>query len=135
MAQVFLEEANARGEKQLAGFSPEALDRLDSYAWPGNIDELARMVAESHRRAGGPEVLPDDLPERFRWTAEAASRPRCKDETIVLDEFLGRIERELIRRALSRSKGNKAKAARLLGLTRPRLYRRMVQLGLEEGQS
>ncbi len=135
LAQVFLEEANARGGKQLAGFSPEALDRLDSYAWPGNIDELAQMVAESHRRAAGPEVLPDDLPERLRWAAEAVGRPRRKDETIVLDEFLGRIERELIRRALSRSKGNKAKAARLLGLTRPRLYRRMVQLGLEEGQS
>jgi DNA-binding NtrC family response regulator len=134
LAQVFLEEANARGGKQIAGFSPEALDRLDHYAWPGNIDELAQMVAESHRRAAGPEVLPEDLPERLRWAAEAASRPRRKDETIVLDEFLGRIERELIRRALSRSKGNKAKAARLLGLTRPRLYRRMVQLGLEEGQ-
>ena len=50
----------------------------------------------------------------------------------MLDEFLGRIERELVRRALGRAKGNKAKAARLLGLTRPRLYRRMVQLGLEQ---
>ena len=135
LAQVFVEEANARGGKQLAGFSPEALDRLDAYSWPGNIDELAQMVAESHRRADGPEILPDDLPERFRWVAEAATRPRRKEEAIVLDEFLGRIERELIRRALARAKGNKAKAARLLGLTRPRLYRRMVQLGLEEGDS
>ena len=48
-------------------------------------------------------------------------------------EFLGRVERELIRRALAQAKGNKAKAARLLGMTRPRLYRRLVQLGLEEG--
>ncbi len=133
LAQVFLEEANARGGKQLAGFSPEALDRLDAYSWPGNIDELAQMVAESQRRADGPEILPEHLPERLRWVAEAASRPRRKEEAIVLDEFLGRIERELIRRALGRAKGNKAKAARLLGLTRPRLYRRMVQLGLEQG--
>jgi hypothetical protein len=131
LAQVFLEEANARGGKQLAGFSPEALDRLDAYAWPGNIDELALMVAEGCARAAGPEVQPDDLPERLRWVAEAATQPRRKDEAIVLDEFLGRIERELIRRALARAKGNKARAARLLGLTRPRLYRRMVQLGLE----
>ena len=89
------------------------------------------MVAEGCRAAAGPEVQADDLPERLRWVAEAATRPRRKEEAIVLDEFLGRIERELIRRALARAKGNKARAARLLGLTRPRLYRRMVQLGLE----
>ena len=56
LAQVFLEEANARGGKQLGGFSPEALDRLDAYSWPGNIDELAQMVAESHAGAAGPLV-------------------------------------------------------------------------------
>ncbi len=50
----------------------------------------------------------------------------------MLDEFLARIEHELISRALSQAKGNKAKAARLLGMTRPRLYRRLLQLGLEK---
>ena len=73
----------------------------------------------------------DDLPERLHVAAQAAAVPRRVDETIVLDEYLGRVERELIRRALARAKGNKARAARLLGVTRPRLYRRMVQLGLE----
>ena len=131
LAQLFLEEANARGEKQLGGFTPEALDRLDAYSWPGNIDELVQVVRHCHQQAAGPQVRPDDLPERLRLEAETAGRPPRQADAIVLDEFLGRIERELIRRALARSKGNKAKAARLLGLTRPRLYRRMVQLGLE----
>jgi DNA-binding NtrC family response regulator len=135
LAQAFLEEINARGGRQLAGFTPEALDRLDTYAWPGNAAELAQVVTESHLRAAGLKITPDDLPERFRLAAEAAARPRRKDETIVLGEFLARIERELIRRALARAKGNKAKAARLLGLNRPRLYRRMQHLGLlEEGE-
>jgi DNA-binding NtrC family response regulator len=58
-------------------------------------------------------------------------QPRKAEETIVLDEYLACIERELLNRAMARSKGNKTKAARLLGLTRPRLYRRLVQLGLE----
>ncbi len=131
LAQLFLEERNAAGTRQIGGFSPAALDRLDAYHWPGNIDELAEVVTEAHRRAAGREIVPGDLPERLRLAAQAAAHPHRVDETIVLDEFLGRVERELIRRALARSKGNKARAARLLGVTRPRLYRRMLQLGLE----
>ncbi|MGA2065286.1 MAG: helix-turn-helix domain-containing protein [Thermoguttaceae bacterium] len=132
LAQSLLEEGNARGGTQLAGFAPEALDRLDAYAWPGNIDELAQAVAESRQRAAGPLIAAADLPERLRLAAEAEGRPRRKEETVPLDEFVARIQRELIRRALARAKGNKAKAARLLGLNRPRLYRRMAQLGLLE---
>jgi len=132
LAQLFLEDANSRGTKQVAGFSSEALDRLDGYPWPGNVDELAHMVAEAHQRAEGVQIRVGDLPERIRLAADAAAHPPRQEERIVLDEFLGRIERELIRRALARAKGNKTKAAKLLGMTRPRLYRRLVQLGLEE---
>jgi DNA-binding NtrC family response regulator len=130
LAQAMLEEQNARGGRQVGGFSPEALDRLCLYNWPGNVAELAQVVVESHARASAALVARDDLPERLRLAAEAAARPRRKEEPIQLDEFIAHIERELIRRALARAKGNKAKAARLLGLNRPRLYRRMVQLGL-----
>ena len=132
LAQAMVEDLNAQGEKQLSGFTPEALDRLDAYPWPGGLDELAAMVKEAHGRAEGPWIGPDDLPKRIHWAAGAAAHPRRPEETIVLDEFLAKVERELVRRALARSKGNKAKAARLLGLTRPRLYRRMVELGLAE---
>jgi transcriptional regulator with PAS, ATPase and Fis domain len=131
LAQLFLEERNAAGSRQIGGFSPAALDRLDAYGWPGNLDELRQVVAEGHQRAAGLYIDVKDLPERLHVAAQAAAQPRRTEETIVLDEYLGRVERELIRRALARAKGNKAKAARLLGVTRPRLYRRMVQLGLE----
>jgi DNA-binding NtrC family response regulator len=131
LAQLFLEECNVSGRRQIGGFSPAALDRLDAFPWPGNLDELAQAIAEAHRKAAGLEIGVEDLPERLRVAAQAAAAPRRVDETIVLDEYLGRVERELIRRALARAKGNKARAARLLGMTRPRLYRRMVQLGLE----
>lgn len=130
LAQMFLEECNT-AERQLAGFSPAALNAFDAYAWPGNVAELAAIVAESHRRASGPLVETADLPDCLKVAAQAAAHPRRVDEKIVLDEYLAEIERELIRRALARAKGNKARAARLLGVTRPRLYRRMVQLGLE----
>ena len=66
LAQLFLEERNAAGRRQIGGFTPAALDRLDAYSWPGNLDELAEMVAEAHRRASGPEIDVADLPERLR---------------------------------------------------------------------
>jgi len=132
LAQLFLEETNAHGTRQLGGFTHAALDALDAYPWPGNLDELAGVVADAHRRATGMEIDAKDLPEKLHWVAQAAAHPRRTEEKIVLDDYLARIERELIERALNRSKRNKAKAARLLGMTRPRLYRRMVQLGLEQ---
>jgi DNA-binding NtrC family response regulator len=132
LAQMFLEEYNAKHAKQLAGFTPEAIDQLYSYAWPGNLNELIETVSWACQHASGHEIGVDDLPEQLHLSTKSAAYPRRPEEKIVLDEYLGRVERELIRRALTRSKGNKAKAARLLGLTRPRLYRRMVQLGLEE---
>lgn len=132
LAQCFVEEANARGEKQLAGVSSEALDCLDSYSWPGNVEELAQVIQEAHRRAEGPEITLSDLPECVHLARSAAAHPRRAEETIVLEEFLGRIERELLTRALRRAKGNKTKAAKLLGMTRPKFYRRLLQLGLEE---
>ncbi|HEX7449003.1 MAG TPA: sigma 54-interacting transcriptional regulator [Pirellulales bacterium] len=130
-AQWFLEQANARSPRQVGGFSAEALDQLSGYRWPGDLSELEAVVNEAHSRAESHEITPRDLPTRLVLAAEAAARPRKPEETIVLEDLLAAIERELIERALKRSKGNKTKAARLLGLTRPRLYRRLVQLGLE----
>jgi transcriptional regulator with AAA-type ATPase domain len=132
LAQAFLEDANAEGIKQLGGFSTDALDQMLVYPWPGNVDELRALVREAHDRARGGEVTARDLPEKIEWTADATAHPRRSDDPIVLEEFLAGVEKELITRALRRAKGNKSKAARLLGLTRPRLYRRLIQLGLEK---
>jgi DNA-binding NtrC family response regulator len=132
LAQAFLEEANATSLKQLGRFTPEALDRLAAYPWPGNVDELAAMVREAHARAQAIEVDTPDLPQRIALAADAASHPPRREEAIELEEFLARVEKELIVRALRRAKGNKSKAAKLLGLSRPRLYRRLIQLGLEQ---
>ncbi len=132
LAQWFVEQANAQGDKQVLGFSPEAMDLLDAYAWPGNVDELIQVVHEAHQRCEGPEIGPADLSPKIHLAAGDAAHPRKSDEPIVLDEFLAKVERELLSRALARAKGNKSKAAKLLGMTRPRLYRRLVQSGLIE---
>ncbi|HVX59325.1 MAG TPA: helix-turn-helix domain-containing protein [Pirellulales bacterium] len=130
-AQWFVEQVNARSARQISGFSPESLDRLAGYHWPGDLDDLEALVAEVHARCEGAEILPRDLPPRVAWAADAMARPGKLEETIVLEEFLAKIERELIERALTQARGNKTKAARLLGMNRPRFYRRLVQLGFE----
>jgi DNA-binding NtrC family response regulator len=131
LAQFFVEEQNSQGDKQLRGLAPEAQDRLIAYAWPGDVAELRSSVNEACARAEGVEITSADLPARLSLAASATRRAPRGPETIILEDFLADIERELIERALREAKGNKARAARFLGLTRPRLYRRMVQLGLE----
>src|SRR5262249_17443143 len=130
LAQMFLEELNAAGGKQLRGFAADAMDRLTLYDWPGQIDELSAMVRQAFSQAEGYEITSADLPKQLRLAAEAARHPRPVVESIDLEKFMTQVEAELIERALRQAKQNKSQAARLLGMTRPRLYRRMVQLGL-----
>jgi transcriptional regulator with AAA-type ATPase domain len=130
LAQLFLEEHNAAGNRQLGGFAPAAMDELLQYAWPENVTELSVMVREACQRATGQLVQRADLPDRLHLAASADAHPRQAEESIDLDAFLAEIERELIERALQASRNNKTKAAELLGVNRPRLLRRLVQLGL-----
>lgn len=131
LAQFFLEQCNAAGRKQVERFSPEALDLLDHYHWPGDLVELEQFVRHAHAKTQGAIILPGDLPGRIQWTLDA-QRHRPRKPRIHLDAFLRRAEKELIARAMRLARGNRAKTARLLGISRPRLYRRMVLLGLVE---
>jgi DNA-binding NtrC family response regulator len=134
LAQMFLEDLNAQGGKQLRGFKLEAMDRLVLYDWPRQADELATITRQAFAQAEGFEITPGDLPKQLRLAAEAVRFSRQSPESIDLEKFMARVESELIDRALRQAKGNKSQAARLLGMTRPRLYRRMEQLGLDVGE-
>ena len=144
LAQWFLEQQNARAlledkkpgqpksdavMAQRSGFAADALDLLVLYHWPGNLDELTQVVTESHTNARGTLVRANDLPVRLHQSADAQTVSSA-EEQIDLENYLLSLELELIQRALKAARGNKAKAARLLGMTRPRLYRRLEQLGL-----
>jgi two-component system response regulator HydG len=135
LAQFFLEEFNTRGGKQLTGFAPEAVDLLLAYSWPKNVDELAETILRVCQHAAGPLVQVVDLPPRIHHAAEKEARPATEPEQIELDAYLATIETELLRRAMAQSRGNKTKAAELLGIHRARLIRRLVQLGLAPAAS
>ncbi len=130
LAQHFLEEQNAAGAKQLTGFQPAALELLAALPWKKNIDELSRAVHAAYERATGTRVTRSDFPDWVHLAQHDSAHAPRQENPIQLDAFLAEIEKELLQRALRRARGNKSRAAELLGLTRQRLLRRLVQLGL-----
>lgn len=133
LAQHFLEEANRSNAKQIGGFAGEVLSLFTKYNWPGNLAELFKVVRESHEAAAGELIQSADLPFRFRTGFDAQQVPPPDPEKpIPLESLLTEYETKLITEALRRCKQNKSQAADLLQINRPKLYRRMVVLGIEE---
>jgi DNA-binding NtrC family response regulator len=141
LAQTFLEQANQRTGWTCGGFTPQAMSVLQAYDWPGNLSELARVIDAAHdhlrSRTQAEKALPlidiDDLPASIRGHLGAAYLPPTASPAMKpLDELLTEIERRLIETALSRARQNKSRAAEFLGISRPRLYRRIKELNLPD---
>ena len=133
LAQHLLERANLRGGRQRNGFSADALRTLLSYDWPGNLRELGKVIDDAHRRGEADLIDGSDLPAAIRGNLASAYTPPPTPPTITpLDELLTQVERRLIETALHRARHNKSKAAELLGISRPRLYRRIKELSLPD---
>jgi DNA-binding NtrC family response regulator len=135
LAQFCLESCNERSPKQVGSFRSDALDLLMLYSWPGEVEQIKEVIAAAHNACSSHQILPADLPAVIHHAANAATHVRRQPERIVLDDLLAAIEMEAVVRALAQSRGNKSEAAELLGMTRPRFYRRLVQLGLAEGST
>jgi DNA-binding NtrC family response regulator len=141
LAQHFLERANQRTAARCAGFSPQAIAALLAYDWPGNLRELARVIevahGQLHARSSGARGMTTievgDLPTSIRGNLGAAYLPPPAPRPFKpLDELLTEIERRLIETALSKARQNKSRAAEFLGISRPRLYRRIKELNLPD---
>ena len=137
LAQHLLDRANERGGDQKTGFTPQALSALTAYDWPGNLRELARVIDYAHSQAGGPLVAIEDLPASIRGHLSDGYPSTPQTNAIKpLDELLTEVERRLIETGLKQARGNKSRAAELLGISRPRLYRRIKELNLpDDGES
>jgi DNA-binding NtrC family response regulator len=101
-----------------AVLAPAALARLVSHAWPGNVRELEHLLEQAMVLSSGGVIRADQLP---LITTPQASHFQTLEE----------LEVEQIRRALVASKGNKRQAARLLGIPRASLYRKLERFGIE----
>jgi transcriptional regulator with PAS, ATPase and Fis domain len=109
---------------------PAAMEVLAAQPWPGNLRELATVLDEAATVAGVGPVKRDHLPHDTRVRAgltKPAPAPPLK-----LKATLEAVEKRLVQVALARSGGNLTRAAELLGILRPQLYRRMEVFGLKE---
>lgn len=133
LAQHFLEQRNHDRRRQATGFSTEVWSQFEEYNWPGNLDELDEVIYEALCDSDGPVIRADHLPLRIRTGLDAQRLGSLMDGPLeALEPLMERVEREHIERALEQARGNKTKAASILKITRPSLYRRMEALGLSD---
>ena len=109
------------------------MQSLTDYDWPGNLDELRKTIESLAKKTLGELVTVDDLPDRFQHALQAQQIGGNSVPAIQLDQYLANIEKQLIERALSKADHNKARACKLLGISRAKLGRRIQQL--EIGQT
>ena len=132
LAQHFLEKYAGELGRPPMTMSQTAVRALMSYAWPGNIRQLENAVERAVAlSAGRAQVEVSDLPPEVQQ-AEAADLTfpslSFPDEGIDFERFIADIEREMIRRSLERTQGNKGAAARLLNLKRTTLVEKLKRL-------
>ena len=116
---------------------PDALDKIMAHHWPGNVRELENVIARAIVLAPGEIITPDSI----QITARPASGDAdWLDQVPVRDGYwpnIRKLENHLMKTALEQAKGNKAEAARILGVQRRLLYEKMSEIGLrvEDGNA
>ncbi|MGD0001925.1 MAG: sigma-54 dependent transcriptional regulator [Bryobacteraceae bacterium] len=127
LAHHFLEQHAVKYGRALPVFDASAVEALHAHRWPGNVRELQHVLERAVLLCRGDAIVAADLgleaPSRLANHAPGATAGVA---TLNLEQN----ERELIRRALDSSAGNVVEAARLLGLSRSGLYRRLQRYGL-----
>ena len=125
LAQHFLQRCGSRIGKSVCGFSTTAARRLMDYDWPGNIRELENCIERAVALCRLDEITINDLPPKL--LTEAPSQlvipTSSLDELTTIDE----LSQRYVRQVLAAVHGNKTQAARILGIDRRSLYRRLAE--------
>jgi len=126
LAQFFIE----RLEKKVVGLSSDAARKLLDYDWPGNVRELENCIECAAVLSRFDHITLEDLPEKLRRAQSTQLVVEGDDTSHFLT--LDQLERRYIRRVIGAAGGNKALAARTLGLDRRTLYRKLERYAIEE---
>jgi two-component system, NtrC family, response regulator len=109
-------------DRSLKGFTPDALDALNRWSWPGNVREMENRLKRAVIMTEGPRITAEDLDLGTRLG---------EPDVINLKQVREEADRKAIRQALARSDGNISNAAKLLGISRPTFYDLIKQYNLK----
>jgi len=135
LAEAFLEDLGRSMGRPAAGISRDARDWMLTYPWPGNVRELRNAIERAILLCDGGLITQEHLPVPIAdfeppLSGLGAGTPGAPLPPGGVD--LEDVERDFVAQALGQAKGNKSKAARLLGLTRAQLYSRLEKYGISD---
>jgi DNA-binding NtrC family response regulator len=126
LAEYFLRKFSVAARRSVTKISDEARDRLMAYEWPGNVRELANAIEHAVVLGSGSIIDETDLPDRF-----AGEPSTSRAESLSYRDGINVARKELVIKALRKTNGNRAAAARALGLETKYFLRLMKSLGIE----
>jgi DNA-binding NtrC family response regulator len=125
LSEHFLRRFSLESKKSFVEITKDALAKLAAYPWPGNVRELANVIERAVVLGSGPSITLADLPGRIA-ASEAAAEPR----DLSYRDAMEATRREVVLKALAQSHGNRAAAARILGLHEKYFLRLVKTLGI-----
>jgi DNA-binding NtrC family response regulator len=128
LAEHFVRLFSPRGSQMR--FTPEAIDRLQTHSWPGNIRELRNAIHRALLLKKGPLIDVDDLSFDQEVNTETGITVPELPRGMSLEQMLEKLERQIVETALRRYHNNRERVARELGVARSTLFKRLKDWGL-----
>ncbi len=130
LVEHFIELFNARQMRGIpvTGADDEAIEAMRRYSWPGNVRELANAIETAFTFSRSPVIRLQDLPPSIAGSRAAERVPIGRGSPVG---SFADAEHALIRRALDATEGNKVQAAKLLKISRKKLYAKIAKYGIE----
>ena len=131
LAAHFLKLYAEENERDVTGFSPQAMDAFSDYSWPGNVRELQNAVERAVVLCRADTIEVDELPQALRGSSSAAfPTEELPPEGVDFREAVAAYQSHIIREALRRSGGVQRRAARMLKLSPTTLNEMVHRLGI-----
>jgi DNA-binding NtrC family response regulator len=137
LAMYFLRKQIREMDREVTGFSSEAMKALMAYSWPGNVRELENEVRRAVVLTSGNQIMQEDLSESVREEAledspsDSENVSTSKDLKQKLKDRVITLEIQMIRGAMTQTAGDKRRMAKLLGLSHQGLLNKLKRYGLQ----